>query len=794
MAVTGGLVLASDTTGYLMPEPSWDLRIYVTDLQVERTLRVKGDMHIGGIMLRLVEELDVTMDWSDHALWWPKKNTWLSRTRATLNQYGVQADAYLNFTPMHKPLRLQMPDLRYVDVYVNFSVQCFTAVVQLCKELGIRYPEEMSFCRPLSHEHLKRNFQTINVTARQRGYDSTTSGTLNLPSAKAQADGSRAITGVHFVPASGTIDTRSRSPDITSTLSRNASYRGFTATSNANVLGSPLGPHTNLATSPPAPSYEARQALLHPRSLVEKARMNAGWLDSSLSLYEQNVKDYDTLLLRFKYLSFYDLNPKLDSVRINQIYDQAKWSLLTEEIDCSEDEAVMFGALQLQIQQQANNPLAAQTETERNDDDIDAALTELQLQLEGANMFNTKSTYHQTSAYRSASPILSQSSGNQVQQGGIVSDRVGGGTGGGTFGHVHPNIGPVGTEELSDYLRFMKAPRRFTLKSFKRLFFVFSGTQLSAYKTREDRTIDEPAFVIDILGCEVTPVLAISIGQSKYGVKLATPGPDGMVEYLIRFDSESQYARWLAAFNLASKGRSIADAAYDDEVRSTLDYLSIQNPNNNNNNNNNTIDTNAYLSSQQSQHQSVFTDAPYTTTTAGYTTTSSPTSPSHDINAEDYVAPRHARRLRPGRSMSQRILDAHSNVRGLSATECKLNYIRAWNALPNYGIHLFVARFMGSKRDEILGLAMNRLIRIDPNTGEHIRTWRYTSMKAWNVNWEIRQMLVQFEQENVAFSVLSADCKIPHEFIGGYTFLALRSKDNNQSLNEDLFYKLTAGF
>lgn len=36
---------------------SWQLDITVTDLDVVRTLRVKGDLHIGGVMLQLVEAL-----------------------------------------------------------------------------------------------------------------------------------------------------------------------------------------------------------------------------------------------------------------------------------------------------------------------------------------------------------------------------------------------------------------------------------------------------------------------------------------------------------------------------------------------------------------------------------------------------------------------------------------------------------------------------------------------------------------------------------------------------------------
>lgn len=71
------------------------------------------------------------------------------------------------------------------------------------------------------------------------------------------------------------------------------------------------------------------------------------WLDSSLSIMEQGVREFDTLLLRFKFYSFYDLNPKYDAVRINLIYEQAKWAIMNEEIDCTEEEMLMFAALQV---------------------------------------------------------------------------------------------------------------------------------------------------------------------------------------------------------------------------------------------------------------------------------------------------------------------------------------------------------------------------------------------------------------------------------------------------------------
>ena len=53
----------------------------------------------------------------------------------------MTADEVLHFTPMHKTLRIQLPDLRYTDCRVDFSIKTFNAVITLCKELGIRHPE-----------------------------------------------------------------------------------------------------------------------------------------------------------------------------------------------------------------------------------------------------------------------------------------------------------------------------------------------------------------------------------------------------------------------------------------------------------------------------------------------------------------------------------------------------------------------------------------------------------------------------------------------------------------------------
>lgn len=77
----------------------------------------------------------------------------------------------------------------------------------------------------------------------------------------------------------------------------------------------------------------------------------------------------------------------------------------------------------------------------------------------------------------------------------------------------------------------------------------------------------------------------------------------------------------------------------------------------------------------------------------------------------------------------QRILEAHANVKELSLVDAKLNYIKAWQSLPEYGISLFVVKFMDHKKEDLLGVAHNRLMKMDINNGDHLKTWRFNTMK-----------------------------------------------------------------
>lgn len=710
-----------------LADGSWELTVLITDINIDKTLRVKGELHIGGLMLRLVEDLDVAMDWSDFGIWWPDKSVWLLRTHLTLDQYGVQADALLHFTLMHNNLRIQLPDLQMIDFKVNYSINVFSVVIKICKELGIRHPEELSLARKLEPEELKKN-HGISATRRTRpaGLRNSTSSTgghhlsnsslletnsIYMSSPRRFTPGRRTSGGTLMRTCSTPITPYgggNRSPYSPCVFNANSNFTPGSVNSLFFGIGSM---DSMLSNSPVLPTSEALRMLYRPKNLSENARINAGWLDSSRSLMEQGITVNTIVLLRFKFYNFYDLNHRYDQVRINQIYEQAKWSILSEELDYTQEEMLMFAALQLQIQIQSQNP-----ETEINgsvikdEDHIDAALNELQMALEGT-----------------------------------------------TAPPSHGDITQV--PELCDYLRFYK-PKRFWFQSYKRYYFVFKETCLFMYRTSTEIN-QSPHWTVNLKGCEVAS--DILIASCKYNIKILIPTSDGQLSGVwLKADNEEQYARWMAAFRLACKGKTMADSSsFDSEVKSILSLLSMQH---------------RPLSSSSSPSHFPLSSAP-------------------DINVQpqEFVAPRFLKKFRV-KQLKRRIVEVHRGLQEMNLIDTKLTYIRAWQALPDSGITYFIIRFKGSKKEELMGIAFNQMVRMSLASGETLQTWRFQKMKSWSVNWEIKQVQVSFEEEDLAFQCLTADCKVLHEFIGGYIFLSMRSGNRNQILNEELFHKLTGGW
>ncbi|XP_070960076.1 fermitin family homolog 3b [Oncorhynchus clarkii lewisi] len=636
---------------------AWDLSVAVEDLGADAppiTVSVTSDLHIGGVILKLVEKSQVKRDWSDHALWWEQKQQWLLRTAWTLEKCGIQADAGLIFMPQHKPLRLGLPNGLNLRLRVCFSGPVFRTVLGICKMLNIRRPEELSLLRPVEEKKRKK-----------------------------VRDLSEELYDLTEVP-------------LTS-VSRPCLYNGMPA----HFADSPKTEkvYKMLSVSQPAPPPETIAKLYRPASVVDKAHIHSRWLDSSRSLMEQGVQENDRLWLRFKYYCFHDLEPKYDAVRLTQMYEQARWAILLEDIDCTEEEMLLFGAIQYHINKLSLSEPQTMTSSPAMDD-LDSALQCLEVKLDGAN----------------SSP--------------------------------QDMLENLTAPELNDYLKIFR-PKRLTLKGYKQYWFKFKDASISYYKSKEE-SLGEPIQQINLKGCEAAP--DVNVAGQKFCIKLLIPAPEGMNEVYLRCENEEQYSSWMAACRLASKGKSLADSSFQSEVQSIRSFLAMQQTNPNTH-----------------------------------------TDDSMSINTHSLVSPRYSKKYK-AKQLTPRILEAYQNVAQLSLTDALLRFLQIWQALPDFGISLVVVRFKGSRKDEVLGITPNRLIRIDLGVGEVVKTWRYNNMRQWNVNWDIRQVAIEFDGNvNIAFSCVTADCKIVHEFIGGYIFMSTRSREQSDTLNEELFHKLTGG-
>uniref|UniRef100_A0A6Q2XAZ4 Fermitin family member 3a n=1 Tax=Esox lucius TaxID=8010 RepID=A0A6Q2XAZ4_ESOLU len=609
---------------------AWDLCVTVEELGPEAPpfkVSVTSDLHIGGVILRIVEKTQIKKNWSDHALWWEQKEQWLLRPSWTLEKYEIHADARLSLTSQHKPLRLDLPNGTTLRVQACFSRPVFQTV--------------MGVCHLLSNNQL---FVTACVT--MTGSSQTLSN--GMP--------------VHFADSPQT----------------EAVYK-------------------LLSVSLPAPPPETITRMLRPSGLMDKAQVHNRWLDSSRSLLQQGVKAEDKLLLRFKYYCFHDLDPKYDAVRLTQLYEQARWAILLEEVDCTEEEMMLFAALQYHIGKVSLSEPQPTTSCPAMDD-LDSALKCLEVKMESEKT--------------------------------RVEDML--------------EMAP----ELQDYLKLFR-PKRLTLKGYKQFWFTFKNTSISYYKSREE-TLKEPIQQMNLKGCEVAP--DVSVAAQKYCIRLLIPEAEGMNEVYLRCEN-LQYSRWMAACRLASKGKTLADCSFSSEVENIQSFLAMQQ---------------STPGANNAQTDEI-------------------------INTHSLVSRRYQKKYK-AKQLTPRILEAYQNVSQLPLTQALVKFLQIWQALPDFGVSYFVVRFKGCRKDEVLGVTNNRLIRINLSTGDVAKTWRYNTMRQWNVNWDIKQMAIEFNGNvNIAFSCVTATCKIVHEYIGGYIFMATRSREQTEGLNHELFFKLTGG-
>lgn len=184
----------------------------------------------------------------------------------------MQGDAKLQFTPTHKKVRVQLPDLQFVEVSLDFSKPVFHAIQELCYELGIRHPEELSLLKP--YEGLKkegrRSFRGKQKKRLSQSSSSDDNLSTNSDDKTRGSKDSLTVPNYNSLPRHGYA-----SPNGSVTPgSLSPGYPNFTSDVPCGTIET-----TSLATSPVSPSQEAIASLFRPKTLQEKAIVNKGYAD-----------------------------------------------------------------------------------------------------------------------------------------------------------------------------------------------------------------------------------------------------------------------------------------------------------------------------------------------------------------------------------------------------------------------------------------------------------------------------------------------------------------------------------
>ena len=105
----------------------------------------------------------------------------------------------------------------------------------------------------------------------------------------------------------------------------------------------------------------------------------------------------------------------------------------------------------------------------------------------------------------------------------------------------------------------------------------------------------------------------------------------------------------------------------------------------------------------------------------------------------------------------------------------------------------------------MLAVAKDRLMLYSADQTELLRSIQYSALRGWSLKWQAGMLELDVDRglgaavagetqkpSVVRLQCVSADARILNEFIGGYIFLSLRSSERSQTLDEELFYKLTS--
>lgn len=437
---------------------------------------------------------------------------------------------------------------------VNFSEEVYAVTKRVCDEMCIRHPEELSFMKPLTSIYPKRNI----FSASKSSLSTSSYSTLDSPSRLGYND---------TLSSAGTPTSEFRFDP--STMNRSTS----TVSSNGSLNGAS------------SPAVATRQRM---KNYYQKANLNSTWLNSSISLYEQNVRENDTLVLKFKYLSFYDLNEKRDITRINYIYEQLKASVMCQELRCSEDEMLACSALAYLVQHlshgngigykaNGNRSNGHYNETNNNNGKLNGNGYYSKPQ-NGDRNGNLSLNISSNDSCSSDHDIDSELS--RLENSLDAKLNMNGGTkvngternGKHTFSNKPCRL----WDKLKISVNKSTSTISRMLSTDKLYVIVLEDTSLKAYKPPDyddklNVPINSPTFELNMRKCQVNG--DVSISQSRYCLSIIDYSSNKVVDYTVKCRNEEHYANWFAACKQATMGHSISHPAYVTEVNNTLALL-----------------------------------------------------------------------------------------------------------------------------------------------------------------------------------------------------------------------------
>lgn len=476
--------------------------------------RVRGDRdHVGGLIQKIVESLlkddkdekngrQLKIDWSEYELWWPVQRKWLLKHHWMLDKYSIQADTELLFTNRNKILNIELPNNQCLKMLVNFSSDVLSVVRDICYICEIRHHTELSLVKTSNIHNNARAELTAGIS--QMVNPILTSGAINsnVPycTLRNPRQGGNQLN--NDVLSSGTklIDTN------------NIEYRKLTF---------------------PAEKVDPDE-LNAPKNMKDRVSQTCRFLDSLKSLMEQGVKENELIKLRFKYFNFQALSEKNDFIRIHQLYEQLKFSVLSDEFNITEDQALTLASLQYFIDECNRKEIydtnSSQSETFDHPDgpdtsfDIDNMLDSLENELEGKPL-------------------------NQQDL--------------------------VNIPELSELVRVHLPNKLLQIGKFQdKKWLIYKDTFLDGYKQREDAASSANSkriFRIEIKRAELTKETSI-----KDGIYIIKIKPHESEEIWLKFEQENQFCKWYAALKLGCKGTTMASNNYKLEIDRLKQVIKIQ--------------------------------------------------------------------------------------------------------------------------------------------------------------------------------------------------------------------------